>query len=80
MNVPLFIFGYKTIGKHFAIISLAFVLSDRVSGFLLGFFGDGFTLDIFGTTQGMNTYVHDNYGLDVVYFNPVVFPGNNILD
>lgn len=80
MNIPLFVVGYKHIGKNFAILSLCFVVSDRCSGFLYGLLGDNFVLDIFGTTTGMNTYISSHYGLDVVYFNPNIFTANNDLD
>jgi uncharacterized membrane-anchored protein YitT (DUF2179 family) len=80
MNIPLFILAYRKVGKQFALISFAFILSDRICGFLFGLLGDNFTFNVFGSTSGMNTYVANNYKLDVVSFFPDIFPSTNNLD
>jgi uncharacterized membrane-anchored protein YitT (DUF2179 family) len=80
MNIPLFILAYKKVGKHFALISFVFVLSDRICGFLFGLLGDNFTFNIFGSTSGMNIYVVEHYKLDVVSFFPNIFPSAHNLD
>jgi len=77
MNIPLFFLAYKKISKTFAWISIAFLLTNQLSGFCWGLIPN-LNLPLFGDTSNVNTYLHDHYGIDTIIFNPnITVTGSN---
>jgi len=73
MNIPLFIVAYKKISKSFAIISFVFVATDRLCGFGWSMIPN-MTLDIFGGTENINSYLHDHYRIDTIILSNNIMP------
>ncbi|MDR3249538.1 MAG: hypothetical protein LBS95_00450 [Mycoplasmataceae bacterium] len=74
MNIPLFLLAYKKVGKHFAIISMSFLIVNQIYGFFWGMIPN-LSLNIFGETSNVNKFLSEHYGLDVITFNTNIFPG-----